>query len=62
MLNVTYAECHKYALYAECRYTECRNAECRGAVNYAFLALFTTVTIYYTRLELIKSIKLLKYI
>ncbi len=37
MLNVIYAECLKYALYAECRYAkcryaECRYAECRGAV------------------------------
>jgi hypothetical protein len=29
--NVIYAECHKKALYAECRYGECRYAECRGA-------------------------------
>ncbi len=38
MRRVTYAECHKYALYvechnAECRYAECRYAECRGAVS-----------------------------
>jgi len=28
MLNVIYAECHKKALYAECRYAECCYAEC----------------------------------
>jgi hypothetical protein len=26
MLNVIYAECHKYALYAECRFAECGGA------------------------------------
>jgi hypothetical protein len=26
MLNVIYAECLKYDLYAECRYAECRGA------------------------------------
>ncbi len=26
-----YAECHKYAHYAECLYAECRYAECCGA-------------------------------
>ncbi len=26
MLQVVYAEYHKYALYAECRYAECRSA------------------------------------
>ncbi len=31
MLIVTHAECHKYALYAECQYAECRYAECRYA-------------------------------
>ncbi len=41
MLNVVYADCCKYALYAECHYaafhnavrhyTECRYAECNGA-------------------------------
>jgi hypothetical protein len=31
MRNVIYAECHKQALYAECRYAECRYAECRYA-------------------------------
>ncbi len=31
MLNVNYAECHKHALYAECRYAECRYTECRYA-------------------------------
>jgi hypothetical protein len=29
MLNVIYAECHKGALYAECRYPECHYTECR---------------------------------
>ncbi len=29
MLNVIYAECHKYALYVKCRYAECQYAECR---------------------------------
>jgi hypothetical protein len=40
MLSVTYAdaECHIWALYAECRYAEyhyaeCRYAECRSAEN-----------------------------
>jgi hypothetical protein len=32
MLSVNYAECHKQALYAECRYAECRCAECREAL------------------------------
>ncbi len=31
MLNVIYAECLKYAFYAECRYAECHYAECRYA-------------------------------
>jgi hypothetical protein len=31
MLNVIYAECHKYALFSECRYAECHYAECRYA-------------------------------
>jgi hypothetical protein len=36
MLDVIYAECLKYELYAEshyaeCRYAECLYAECRGA-------------------------------
>ncbi len=31
MYNVTYAECHTQALYAECRYAECQYAECCGA-------------------------------
>ncbi len=33
MLNVTYAERHKEALYDECLYAECRYAECRGALS-----------------------------
>jgi hypothetical protein len=33
MLTVTNAECHIYALYAECHYAECRFAECRGALH-----------------------------
>ncbi len=33
MLNVTYAERHKEALYDECLYDECRYAECRGALS-----------------------------
>jgi hypothetical protein len=32
MLSVFYAECHKFALYAECHYAGCHYAECRGAV------------------------------
>ncbi len=28
MLSVIYAECHIYALYAECRYVTCLYAEC----------------------------------
>jgi hypothetical protein len=31
MLHVIYAECLKYALYAECHYAECRYAECHYA-------------------------------
>ncbi len=31
MLCVNYADCHIYALNAECRNAECRNAECRNA-------------------------------
>ena len=30
MMSVTYDECHKYALIAECRYAECRYIECRN--------------------------------
>ncbi len=38
MLNVSYAQCLKYALdakyhYAECRYTECCYAEYRGTAS-----------------------------
>jgi len=29
LLNVVYAKCLKYALYAECRCAECHYAECR---------------------------------
>jgi len=41
MLNIMYAECHKLALYAECRYAEChyakcRYAECHGSIKYTF--------------------------
>jgi hypothetical protein len=32
MLIVVYADCRKFALWAECHYAECRYAECRGAV------------------------------
>jgi len=39
MLSVNYAECHKYAHYAECHYTECHYAECRGASLVASLAV-----------------------
>ncbi len=28
MLNVAFAECLKYALYAQCHYAECCYAEC----------------------------------
>jgi hypothetical protein len=31
MLTVTYAECHIYALYAECPYAKCHYAECHYA-------------------------------
>ncbi len=31
MLDVVYAECLKYALYAECHYAECSQAECHYA-------------------------------
>jgi hypothetical protein len=41
LLNVIYAECHKKALYAECRYTECRYAECRGATLSLLYKLLT---------------------
>jgi hypothetical protein len=27
-----FSDCHKRALYAECRYSECRYTECRGAI------------------------------
>jgi hypothetical protein len=27
MMNVIFDECHKQALYAECRYAECRSAK-----------------------------------
>jgi hypothetical protein len=33
MLTVTYAECHIYAPYAECRYAECHYGECCGTDN-----------------------------
>ena len=33
LLNVIYAECHKYVLLAECCYAEFRYAECHGADN-----------------------------
>jgi hypothetical protein len=38
MLNVVYAQCLNYALYAECHYAECHDAErryaqCRGAIR-----------------------------
>jgi hypothetical protein len=33
MLNVTYAECHIQALYAECHYVECHYAGFRGALR-----------------------------
>ncbi len=32
MPSVVYAECHKFALYAECHYAECRYAECPAAL------------------------------
>jgi len=31
MLSVIYAECRKYALYAECHFAACRYAECHYA-------------------------------
>ncbi len=31
MLDVVYAECLKYAIYAECRHAECLYTESRGA-------------------------------
>jgi hypothetical protein len=44
MLKVVYAECLKYALYAQCHYADCRYAEfryaeCRGAVFFAMFCL-----------------------
>jgi hypothetical protein len=27
---IMFAECHKSALYVECRYAECYNADCRN--------------------------------
>jgi hypothetical protein len=30
LLCCYYAECHKWALYAECHYAECRYAECHS--------------------------------
>jgi hypothetical protein len=39
MLNDICAECHKSALYAECRYAEFRYAECRGTLlNHSSIA------------------------
>ncbi len=35
MASAIYAECRKYAHYAECLYAECRYAECHGAFNNA---------------------------
>jgi hypothetical protein len=37
MLDVGYAERHKYAHYTECRYAECHYAHCHGAVLELFL-------------------------
>ncbi len=34
MPSVIYAQCRKYAHYAECSYAEARYAECRGALGY----------------------------
>jgi hypothetical protein len=31
MLNIIYADCHKYALNIECHYAECHYDERRGA-------------------------------
>jgi hypothetical protein len=49
MLSVIYAECRKYAYYAECRYAECHHTECRGALKgYPIclaLTLFTTISL-----------------
>jgi hypothetical protein len=33
MLSIVYADCHKYAVYAEHHYAECRYAECHGALE-----------------------------
>ncbi len=30
MVESCYPECHKLALYAECRYADCHYTECRG--------------------------------
>jgi hypothetical protein len=43
MLNVTYAECHIKAPYAECHYAERRYAECRGAKGGALRFICTCV-------------------
>jgi hypothetical protein len=32
-MNVTFAECYTFTLYAECRYAECHYAECHGAAT-----------------------------
>ncbi len=40
MLSVSYAECSKEALSAECRYAECRYDECRGA-SFRIIAIRT---------------------
>jgi hypothetical protein len=34
MLSVTYAECHKQALYTKHHYAECRYAECHSTEGY----------------------------
>jgi hypothetical protein len=48
MLNVIYAECLKYALYAECHYAECRYTECRYAdCRSALMQHSVSVNFYY---------------
>ncbi len=39
-----YAECHKKAVYAECRYAECLCTEPRGAMKLSITAVSIAIT------------------
>jgi hypothetical protein len=57
ILNLTYAECHIYALYAECCYAECHYterhyAECRGA-HFRALDFFISMATMLVTIDLI---------